>query len=108
MSHFSESTADQLLVDFTCIFRRCLCAAERLVEESPAAKVILCLRDPIERSAIAAGHKREPLNLTFHKIRSGLQGLGLGSAVSSLERTEQLLKLDLSSWRRTGEGIETR
>lgn len=230
MSHFSEATADQLLTDFTCTYLRCPWAAERMAEENPAAKIILCLRNPIERAfshywhekkrgriaydfaevltnydlfsswletgfysrhverlldrfpreqilcqryelleadsrsflrqifdfigvdvdfepsvlnrrVNVAGHKQDPLNLTLHKIRRGLEGLGLGRAVSSLERafpaltgkseyllgippdlkatlrqicepeierTEQLLKLDLSSWRRSGEGSETR
>jgi hypothetical protein len=221
LAQFATPTAEQRLVDFTCTYLRCPWAAERMAAENPDARIILTLRDPVERAFShywhekkrgriayafdevltnydlwsswletgfyarhverllehfsrerilcqeytllvadaraylrqlltflgvdadfepsvlrkrinAAGHKEDAVNLSVHKVRRGLQVLGLGGVVTSLqktfpvlsgkaeylegiapeldatlrqicepeiERTEQLLGLDLSSWR---------
>jgi hypothetical protein len=175
MSHFTNARPDQLLADFTCTYLRCPQVPERMVEENPDARIILCLRDPVERAfshywhekkrgritygfaevltnydlfsswletgfyarhverilvhfsrdqilcqrydvleadpraflhqavkflgvdtdfeptvlerrVNLAGHKRDPLNVALHKVRRGLQEIGLGRAVTGLER----------------------
>lgn len=175
LSHFRSARPDQLLADFTCTYLRCPEAPERMAKENPRARIIVCLRDPVERAfshywhekkrgrisyrfsefstnydlfsswietgfyarrleqflahfpreqllcqlydvleqdpraflrqalefvgvdtdfqptvldrrVNVAGHKRDPLNVALHKVRRGLEVVGLGNTVEGLER----------------------
>lgn len=64
-SRFAEATADQILVDFTCTYIRCPWAAERMAEENRRAKIVLCLRDPVERAFSHYWHEKKRGRITY-------------------------------------------
>jgi hypothetical protein len=59
LSHFAGAGPNQLLVDFTCTYLRCPQVPERMAEENPGARIIVCLRDPVERAFSHYWHEKK-------------------------------------------------
>lgn len=62
---FSEAKDGQLLFDPTPSYIRSPWAAERISAENPKAKIILCLRDPVERAFSHYWHEKKKKKIGF-------------------------------------------
>lgn len=63
--HFEEARDDQLLFDPTPSYIRSPWAAERIAEENLRAKIILCLRNPVERAFSHYWHEKKKKKIAF-------------------------------------------
>ena len=62
---FEEARPDQLLIDPTYTYIRSPWAPRRIVKDSPNAKIIFCLRNPIERAFSHYWHEKKKGKIAF-------------------------------------------
>ena len=66
---FRGARPGQKLIDPTNTYIRCAWAAERIARENPAARIVLCMRHPIERAFSHYWHeKRRGRNYEFEEV----------------------------------------
>ncbi|MEZ5334867.1 MAG: sulfotransferase [Methanolobus sp.] len=72
MQHFSDAGSEQKLFDPTPSYIRSPLAPKRIYKENPDAKIILCMRHPIERAFSHYWHekKKEKYNFEFNEVLS--------------------------------------
>jgi len=63
--HFEGHSSDALLVDPTPSYLRCPNAPARIAKENPAAKIIVCLRNPVERAFSHYWHEKKKRRYDF-------------------------------------------
>jgi hypothetical protein len=63
--HFRESRGDQKLIDFTPTYIRSPWAPRRIAEYNPDARILLCLRNPIERAFSHYWHEKKKGKYNF-------------------------------------------
>lgn len=64
-SHWRTAAPEQKLFDPTPSYLRSPWVAERIAEENPAARIALCLRDPIERAFSHYWHEKKKRHFDF-------------------------------------------
>jgi hypothetical protein len=62
---FSEAREGQKLFDPTPSYLRSPWAARRIAEENPAAKIVICLRNPVERAFSHFWHEKKKRKFNF-------------------------------------------
>jgi hypothetical protein len=68
--HFRDAAASQKLFDPTPSYIRSPWAPRRIAQENPGARIVLCLRDPVERAFSHYWHekKKSHINLGFRDV----------------------------------------